>query len=630
MLRNKKSLVKVVLMGLLTSTNVIWGGTVGHAEEPNQAFTLDPMVVTATRTPIESFKTNANVNVITKEQIERQHYESLQDALRDVPGVQILDYGRSGYEMSSALRINGSESVVVLIDGVRVNQANVATFPATVFSALDNVEKIEVLKGTASTLYGSDAKGGVINIITRKIDGQHTKFSAAVGTASREQYKFLNEGRNDRWGYNVYANKQIMGNLKDGDGKTIPQSLNAETFGFKITNDISKKANITLSYDAYKSDFMYLDNFYGGGIFKGKHDTSDWTIRYEHEIDKTSNNQFVIKRFERDVDRRGEFGSIYKNNVKSIIISDQYTKQIGDNNTIVFGGEYNTHDVYYNTGSSAASSESLNSKALYLQDSWNITDALLLTSGIRYDNHSLAGDKWTPKFNLGYTFSDRTNAYISYGKFFVTPVYYNYFGTYANPNIKPETGDTIELGINHKFDDNFNFTAHVYKTETDNKIGYDSSIKKYVNIAKEKLTGWDMQLTKTFTKEFNMFVGYTHLNVEQTQDGITTYMNGGYLPKDSINIGVNYTNEKLDVGLVGRGIFGKGEDKPDYMFPCKNYWVVDLGINYKVNKNIKTFVKVNNLFDKLYSEQSGSSAVEPTRWYTREGRNFLVGMEYNF
>ena len=127
-----------------------------------------------------------------------------------------------------------------------------------------------------------------------------------------------------------------------------------------------------------------------------------------------------------------------------------------------------------------------------------------------------------------------------------------------------------------------------------------------------------------------MFVGYTHLNVEQTQDGITTYMNGGYLPKDSINIGVNYTNEKLDVGLVGRGIFGKGEDKPDYMFPCKNYWVVDLGINYKVNKNIKTFVKVNNLFDKLYSEQSGSSAVEPTRWYTREGRNFLVGMEYNF
>ena len=58
-----------------------------------------------------------------------------------------------------------------------------------------------------------------------------------------------------------------MGNLKDGDGKTIPQSLNAETFGFKITNDISKKANITLSYDAYKSDFMYLDNFYGGGIF---------------------------------------------------------------------------------------------------------------------------------------------------------------------------------------------------------------------------------------------------------------------------------------------------------------------------------------------------------------------------
>lgn len=155
---------------------------------------MDEYVVTATRTPIESFKTNANVNIISKEQIERQHYENLQDALRDVPGVQILDYGRSGYEMSSALRINGSESVVVLVDGVRVNQANVATFPATVFSALDNVEKIEVLKGTASTLYGSDAKGGVINIITKKLMETVQNFQLQLVLHQENSINFLMKG----------------------------------------------------------------------------------------------------------------------------------------------------------------------------------------------------------------------------------------------------------------------------------------------------------------------------------------------------------------------------------------------------------------------------------------------------
>ena len=158
-----KLLSNAILMSMLMSTSVLWGGTALAAEETPE-YLLGELVVTATRTPVEEFKANANISVVTRETIEKNHYSNVQDALRDIPGVTIAGYGNTGEVYSSnSLILNGSDKVVVLIDGVRANingsSSTYGKMATSELSNMDSIERIEVLKSSASTLYGADAAG---------------------------------------------------------------------------------------------------------------------------------------------------------------------------------------------------------------------------------------------------------------------------------------------------------------------------------------------------------------------------------------------------------------------------------------------------------------------------------------
>ena len=158
-----KLLSNAILMSMLMSTNVLWGGTALAAEETPE-YLLGELVVTATRTPVEEFKANANISVVTRDTIEKKHYSNVQDALRDIPGVTISGYGNTGEVYSAnSLILNGSDKVVVLIDGVRANingsSSTYGKMATSELSNMDSIERIEVLKSSASTLYGADAAG---------------------------------------------------------------------------------------------------------------------------------------------------------------------------------------------------------------------------------------------------------------------------------------------------------------------------------------------------------------------------------------------------------------------------------------------------------------------------------------
>ena len=632
----KKSLSKSALMIALMTGNVIWGGTAVHAEEP-QHFLLDEYVVTATRNPVKEFDANANISVVTSKDIERQHYETLEEALRDVSGVNILDYGRAGYNLSAGLRINGSPNIVVLVDGVRVTQANVSSFPASGFTAMENVERIEVLKGSATTLYGADAKGGVINIITKKPQENKTKLTIAGGNFGKENYALHNEGKDGKWGYSIDAKKRIESDFEDGNGNKVPQHLNANTIGMTISGELSENTDLKISYNDYKSDFMYYDEFYDGKKTKGIYNNKDYGVTLDHRFDKNTNNRLSIKKLEYKQDYSSQKTANYYvgnyryfNNVKTLAISDQFTKIFGKN-TLVTGIDYSKDNVDYVYSGSPQLGEDVSSKGFYLRNEYAFDDKATFAAGVRYDKHSIAGSEWTPNFNFSYKFTENTNSYISYSKFFVTPAVSQYFGNYGNPNLKPETGDTIEFGINHKFDDTFAITAHVFKTQSDNKIDYDSAMGSYYNVFEQNIKGYDIQFNKIINNNLSLYVGYTYSDVKQIDaQGKTKYNEGGYLPKHAVNLGVNYTDAKWDVGLMGRAAIDRGQTAIDGKFPSNNYWIFDLGINYHATKNIKPFLKINNLFNKFYAEHSAVSATGDERWYTMPGRSILAGMEYTF
>lgn len=188
-MKKTKLLSNAILMSMLMSTSVLWGGTALAADETPE-YLLGELVVTASRVEQKAFDTQADVTVITREDLEKKHYTDLGDALKDVPGVTLQNYGVTGENYSSnRLYINGSSNLVVLVDGMRanVNGSTSGALSPSEYANLDTVERIEILKGSASTLYGADAVGGVINIITRKQteNGVRTSISAIGGSYNR-------------------------------------------------------------------------------------------------------------------------------------------------------------------------------------------------------------------------------------------------------------------------------------------------------------------------------------------------------------------------------------------------------------------------------------------------------------
>ena len=182
----------------------------GLSSASAQEKAMGTVVVTATRTEIEEFKAPANISVITRETLENGQYSNLSEALKDVPGVTIQNYGASGANYTSnSLLINGTDRVVVLIDGMRANTNGSVSnkFSASELVDMSRIERIEVLKGSASTLYGSDAAGGVINIITRRSDeGQiSTSLGYTGGSYGLDKYNVRHAGSKNGvyWGLNA-------------------------------------------------------------------------------------------------------------------------------------------------------------------------------------------------------------------------------------------------------------------------------------------------------------------------------------------------------------------------------------------------------------------------------------------
>lgn len=655
-----KKMTKAMLMTALILGSVQWGGTPVHASELD-TFTLDEYVVTATRTPVELFNANANISVVTKEQIENRHYQNVKEALEDVPGVQIREYGMPGYVTSNKVVINGSPKVLLMVDGIRMNQGAESNL-YELLSDMENIERIEVLHGSASSLYGADAQGGVINVITNKKPHNKTKFFIEGGDFSKTRMGLSTQGSENGWSYRIAGTKSKIGDAEDGRGEELKQSDDAKTFNAMVSKQLGEngdKGDITVSYDKYKTDFAYeimhaYDYNYdedgkfagqslsskNGEMNYGSYETESYRMIFNYNFDDTLTNRFTLSRNERLLNNP----DAGVNNITSVGVTDQLTKQFGGNNTFTIGFDHQTDKFQEGYGYDWYSGADMNGTKLkntgiYVQDIHNFTDKLNLTLGARYDDNNLFDSEFTGNGKVGYKFTEDTNVYVSYGTFFNTPGVYELFnGKYGNSDLKPENGKNMELGINHKIDDTFVVSAHIFKRETDDKVYWEKKLQKYTNLdTTEDAKGFDIQLKKKFSDKWDASVAYTYTKTEGESNGTKVINNFGYIPKHTIDIGVDYKLNKFNANLTAKGIIDKPgySDTPGYEyakdnFPCDSYWVVDLGMNYKPTENYKFYIKVNNLFDKFYANESNVAWGAAGEWWGMPGRAFFVGMEYSF
>lgn len=240
------------------------GGT-AFAAEDLQEFALDDMVVTATRTESKMVDVPVNTTVISAEKIADRHYLDVADALKDVPGANVLDTGKGAYEKT--LVLNGDERVLVLVDGRRVNNemgstsGGRASFDFNQLPDVSLVERIEVVKGHGGALYGSDAVGGVVNIITKKMDHSYGKVSIGFGSNQARDAKAMYTIKEGKTGVMVAASKYKQGYYKykdvaDGDIKrwAAPSNYDNEKVSLKLAQELTDKTALTVGYDYSKFD----------------------------------------------------------------------------------------------------------------------------------------------------------------------------------------------------------------------------------------------------------------------------------------------------------------------------------------------------------------------------------------
>ncbi len=609
-----------------------------------QEATLKSMVVTATRNPIEEFKAPVDIGVITREQIEEAHYSDIGTALKDMPGLTVQNYGSNGGTYTSnTIMINGSDRIVVLIDGMRanVNGSSLQRFSAAELVDMNQIERIEVLRGSASTLYGSDAQGGVVNIITRKApEGGETATSLGYATGSYHlgKYNLSHFGSNAAgfyWG--ISAQKRNSGDFKDGSGFTMPESIDDKTWGVKLGKRFDDGTSfIELQHTRYLSDYMRPSNVSKRDFRQayGKKDNSRLALNYLQKITDNLSNRFLIYRNTNYLkDSWNIPGSQWLMDLETDGVSDQITYRIGQH-LITGGFDYYTDKVKdYGSMYSSYSGKSMTSKAVFVQDEWSFAKDWTLTPGIRFDHHSTAGSHTSPALSINYVSNARTNYYATIKEYFVAPNQSYVFTGYGNPNLKPESGRTAEIGVKHQFSSTMNGTFNVYTRRSEDVIAFVNDGSTYVggtyrNVGNEKALGLNAMLNAQFLKNFSATVGYvyTHINAQRGQN----INRDGSVPVHAWNMRLGYENDKFSANLFVRGLEGRKYRRAD---PYKgsratSVWIADLAVNYEAYKGLTLYAKLNNLFDKHYTDRTYNA--DPAIWYTQPGRNFVAGMKYTF
>ena len=508
---------------------------------------------------------------------------------------------------------------------------------------MDTIDRIEVLKGSASTLYGSDAQGGVINIITRRPreNGVKTTLRTSFGNEDKEKYTLYNEGREGNLFWTLEAGKELMGDFKDGWGRRVINHLNAEHYDTKIGYDLGNDSSVIFNYQKYKSDYTRPDaGSNDKAADKGKKNDDSLSIQYKAQINERLSNQFSLYRnrttFKDNYNFSGSWPTLWDMGMKTTGVSDQLTWKLA-NQTVIGGFDWYKDEIthYHNIDPSGATVKAvpdgthISNTAFYVQDKIDITGQWNITPGVRFDHHSKFGNHTSPSLSLGYKQSENTNYYLNYKTFFVAPnLYQLYSPQYGRPDLDPQEGNTIEFGISHRFSDSMSGTFNVFHTHARNILTKDSAWRAE-NSGKADINGFNLGLHKEFSSHWEAGIGYSYLHAS-AQNGKNINLNG-VLPESTLHMDVTYKADKFSASLDGRGVMNRyGSKESPEMRNYSSYWVWDMAANYQFTKNATLFARVNNIFDQFYTDVGSSSGPDDMYWYSAPGRNFEVGLQFTF
>lgn len=594
---------------------------------------LSNVTVTATRFPKKLSETGKVVIVITREALSKAGGKDLPQLLNEQAGVIINGAGSNpGKDKSVYIRGANYNYTTILINGVPVvDPTGVGGAFDLRMLPVDQIERIEILKGAQSTLYGSDAVAGVINIITKKGSGKQANLNGGISYGSRHTLR-ANAGLSGSFGESSY-NISFVHNETRG----IPEAK--DTLGTQNfpTNGMLQNA-VSMDIDGAITEALHIKPFFRYAYFTGSYSPEAFSpgeSRFRSSL-MTAGSQASYKF------NRGSLTGLFSYDEVGRKYPDGYTKEFnGDKKTAEVFARYDIHRYFqtllglrYDEVSMKqpnATTRDTSSKMIspYLSLFLTNLGGFNFEAGGRLTNHSKYGNNFTYTLNPSYLINDQIKLFVNFGTAFRAPALSELFGMFgANPDLKPETSQTLEGGVQvTTTDKKIDARLTGFLRNTKNIIAYVNN--KYTNYNRQKDRGFELEATYHPVDPLTVKLFYTFVEGKVTttgSNGDTTYNNLFRRPKSSFGANIGY--QPLSTLYVSTNInyYGNRYDLdfstyPSPTVPLDAYTIWDLYAEYRFPKQkLRVFAQVTNLLDTDYYETYGYSV-----W----GRTFNAGIRFH-
>ncbi|MEW6194054.1 MAG: TonB-dependent receptor [Bacteroidota bacterium] len=613
--------------------------------------TLNEVVVSANKTETPYYSLASSVSVINSSDITKTQAHSVFDLLRYIPGISVIQQGGIGKLSNSFIRGANPNHALVIVDGIEMNDAS-SPNNAFDFSTLGtyDIEKIEIVRGPQSTLYGSDAMAGVISIFTKQgTENPNLSFVGEGGSNGFYKAHLATSGKYDFINFFVSANR----NGTDGISSSNSSYGNTEKDGFinngitaKVGFDLSQSGNLQLMYKFTKAESDLDQNEKLGDdpnyIYKTEEQIFSSILHFNsfqgkwEKIFKGS----LIKRFGRTLDDYDElhpntFSDSY-NRAQRIKFEWQNNLRVIDNNLISIGLETETEQAYTSYYSesmwgpyeSVFPEQSIRTSSIYLQDQINVASSLFASLGIRYDDNEKYGSVTTYRIAPAYFISETgTKLKFTYGTGYKAPsLYYIFDPLFGNPDLKPEKSKGWDIGFDQILENGkINFGVTYFNLKFENMFGFDSNFRT-INIAEASSKGVEISASADVLIELDISANYTYTETKDEFNQSSDYgKNLIRRPKHQASLTINYNYDRLlNLNAQVRYI-GKRDDKDFNAYPVQritlaDYTIVNLNGSYKLSSYLELTARLENLFDKKYEE---------VLYYGTLGRTFYIGVNIN-
>lgn len=624
---------------------------------------LDQPVYTPFRREGTVRESSQPVYVINREQIEAQGARTVDEALRYLPGV--LSEGTAGGQLGALsgqfIRGGTSSQTLILLDGRPLNEVGgFGSFDLSNFTT-DVVEQIEVLPGGGSVLYGSNAIGGVINIITRRsVSGDGTAGSVDVEAGSfgyNQQQLQLQQTAGD-------SSLQLSYSRTAAEND-FPFSLESTDFDGTRTNADVLYNNLSLQLSGALNDrnrlrlgMLYLTKDLGvpGGVpvpnsssgqfnaltADDRQETENWLIDliYEADLGQADDSLLTARVFADFSDFRfsdpvadNTFESPSQSDVEqtSLGAQIQHAWQFAENQNMTYGLDYrrvNADNARLDLASDTRTenfSDTINQLGLFSRYQLNITPRFSTNVGIRQDFNDLADGSFT-SFNVGsqIQLTDSTNLRANFARNFRVPTLGDlFFEPFNNPDLKPESALSFDIGVDQQLGDRGLWRFSFYRNDIKDAISFNLATSTPQNISRVEAIGIETSLDYQLFDNLFAFANYTW-NRPEIREGPDPENEGNLLPfthADSFNIGLAYeTPEGLYAALIAHGIGEVFADRPNQE-SLSGRTTLDFKLRVPIDDSFALSAEVDNIFDTQFEEFPGFPGV---------GRSFQAGIRGTF